>query len=215
MELDNIISDLEGKGYEVQPFIIPACAIDAPHRRDRAWIVAHTNSGRFSKSGICQEQQGRAEIVGTGEVIPHPPLGGQPIGGSASRKAGQFDGGGETLSNGPNSGYFGREREPGNDARESEGRGDSGSGSGSDVRGEIMADTQGNPQRPRLCPDEQGGKRRGRSGNGSRWPVESGFCRVAHGIPLRVDRLKSLGNSIVPKIAEILFRAIKETEGLK
>ena len=36
-----VLSELENEGYEVQPFIIPACAINAPHRRDRVWIVAH------------------------------------------------------------------------------------------------------------------------------------------------------------------------------
>jgi len=35
--------DLENEGYEVQPFIIPACAKNAPHRRDRVWFIA-TNS---------------------------------------------------------------------------------------------------------------------------------------------------------------------------
>lgn len=40
--LDNIIDDLEEAGYETQSFIIPACAANAPHRRDRIWIVAHT-----------------------------------------------------------------------------------------------------------------------------------------------------------------------------
>ena len=40
MELDNCISDLEREGYSVQTFIIPACAVGAPHRRDRVWIVA-------------------------------------------------------------------------------------------------------------------------------------------------------------------------------
>jgi DNA (cytosine-5)-methyltransferase 1 len=40
MGLDDCISDLEGEGYEVQAFVIPACAIGAPHRRDRVWIVA-------------------------------------------------------------------------------------------------------------------------------------------------------------------------------
>lgn len=46
MELDNCISDLEAEGYECQPFIIPACAVDAPHRRDRVWIVAYSTRGR-------------------------------------------------------------------------------------------------------------------------------------------------------------------------
>ncbi len=41
MELDNIIDDLAREGYETQSFIIPACAANAPHRRDRLWIVAN------------------------------------------------------------------------------------------------------------------------------------------------------------------------------
>lgn len=39
--LYDIIRSLESVGYEVQPFVIPACAVGAPHRRDRIWIVAH------------------------------------------------------------------------------------------------------------------------------------------------------------------------------
>ena len=42
MELDNILDDLETAGYETQSFIIPACAVKAPHRRERLWIVAHS-----------------------------------------------------------------------------------------------------------------------------------------------------------------------------
>jgi DNA-cytosine methyltransferase len=43
---EQVCLDLEGEGYEVQPFIIPACAVNAPHRRDRLWFVGHTNIGR-------------------------------------------------------------------------------------------------------------------------------------------------------------------------
>jgi DNA-cytosine methyltransferase len=39
---ENCCLALESEGYEVQPFIIPACAVNAPHRRDRVWIIAHT-----------------------------------------------------------------------------------------------------------------------------------------------------------------------------
>jgi DNA-cytosine methyltransferase len=41
MVFEQVQSDLEDEGYEVQPYIIPACAVDAPHRRDRVWFVAH------------------------------------------------------------------------------------------------------------------------------------------------------------------------------
>lgn len=48
MVFDEVQSDLENEGYEVIPFILPACAVGAPHRRDRIWFVAHTNNKRRS-----------------------------------------------------------------------------------------------------------------------------------------------------------------------
>ncbi len=50
MELDNVLSDLESEGYETQTFIIPACAVDARHRRDRIWIVAYSKNPNDSTS---------------------------------------------------------------------------------------------------------------------------------------------------------------------
>lgn len=41
MVLEQVCADLENEGYEVQPFVIPACAVGAPHRRDRVWITGH------------------------------------------------------------------------------------------------------------------------------------------------------------------------------
>lgn len=42
MELDQSITDLESLGYEVQPLIVPACAVGARHVRQRVWILAHS-----------------------------------------------------------------------------------------------------------------------------------------------------------------------------
>jgi DNA (cytosine-5)-methyltransferase 1 len=41
--LFEIIESLQRENYTVQTFIIPACAVGAPHRRDRVWIIAHSN----------------------------------------------------------------------------------------------------------------------------------------------------------------------------
>ena len=41
---DEVQADMEAIGYEVLPFLLPACAKDAPHRRDRIWFVAYRNS---------------------------------------------------------------------------------------------------------------------------------------------------------------------------
>lgn len=40
---EQVCLDLENEGYEVQPFIIPAAAKNAPHRRDRVWFIAYSN----------------------------------------------------------------------------------------------------------------------------------------------------------------------------
>jgi len=41
---EEVCADLEALGYEVQPVLLPACAVGAPHRRDRIWFVAYSSS---------------------------------------------------------------------------------------------------------------------------------------------------------------------------
>lgn len=50
MVFEQVCSDLEAAGYEVQPFIIPAVSVNAPHRRDRVWIVAHAVNSRSGRT---------------------------------------------------------------------------------------------------------------------------------------------------------------------
>ncbi|MEY8311751.1 DNA (cytosine-5-)-methyltransferase [Oscillospiraceae bacterium 42-9] len=50
MALDTVLSDLEGIGYTAQAFIIPACAVDSPHRRNRCAIMAYSDN----RSGIVR-----------------------------------------------------------------------------------------------------------------------------------------------------------------
>ena len=57
MVFEQVCLDLENEGYEVQPFIIPAAAKDAPHRRDRCWFVAqNTMHSRCLHGRIEQER---------------------------------------------------------------------------------------------------------------------------------------------------------------
>ena len=49
---DEVQADLETEGYEVQPFILPACAVNAPHRRDRVWFVACRNAADSVRQGL-------------------------------------------------------------------------------------------------------------------------------------------------------------------
>jgi DNA (cytosine-5)-methyltransferase 1 len=43
MVFDEVQADLEAEGYEIIPFLLPACAVNAPHRRDRIWFIAYSN----------------------------------------------------------------------------------------------------------------------------------------------------------------------------
>ena len=55
---DEVYTDLEAAGYEVQAYVLPACAADAPHRRDRIWIVAH-----YKGPGIQPGINGREKCI--------------------------------------------------------------------------------------------------------------------------------------------------------
>lgn len=56
---EEVHADLEGQGYEVQAFIIPAASVNAPHRRERIWFVAHSNDkGSSTRLGQIQSENG-------------------------------------------------------------------------------------------------------------------------------------------------------------
>ena len=57
---EEVCTDLEAEGYEVQPIILPACGVGAPHRRDRVWFVAYSESlGNGRRPRDVQEQNGQ------------------------------------------------------------------------------------------------------------------------------------------------------------
>lgn len=61
LSFPTVFVNLESEGYEVQPFIIPACAVDAPHKRERIWVLAHRHDTRQPTSeGPRQSERTRA-----------------------------------------------------------------------------------------------------------------------------------------------------------
>lgn len=63
---ETVCADLEDIGYEVQPVIVPACAVGAPHRRDRVWIVANATGAGGEWRGVQDgERTPRVEERGT------------------------------------------------------------------------------------------------------------------------------------------------------
>jgi DNA (cytosine-5)-methyltransferase 1 len=77
MVFNEVQADLEAEGYEVIPFLLPAAGVNAPHKRERVWFVAHsvnsrhnTGRGKKDKKNGIQEVGGQAmdtrEFNGTG-----------------------------------------------------------------------------------------------------------------------------------------------------
>ena len=75
MEFDNCAADLEAEGYEVQAFIIPACAVNAPHRRDRVWIVA--NRADTGLKILRQERENTVLQTANDRPTSQNPIGGR------------------------------------------------------------------------------------------------------------------------------------------
>ena len=99
------------------------------------------------------------------------------------------------------------------DASEFDGGSDAGAGQRSVQQSGVGVIAGDVPDATRLMLDgrgEPGPGRRREFANKSRWLPEPAVGRVAHGVPNRVDRLKGLGNAIVPQIAEALGRMILE-----
>ncbi len=71
--------------------------------------------------------------------------------------------------------------------------------------GDTNAQRQPQPQRTQRA-------QRRRLGDASRWEPEPDLGRVAHGISNRVDRLRALGNAVVPQVVEVIGRAIMMEE---
>lgn len=164
----DIIGDIEQADYTVQTFVIPACAINAPHRRDRVWIVAYNAAGiRYRKKNKIQT--GRLGIELSSINAPDTSRRGLQ---RASKK------------------YF-----------------------------KISSQAQ----------NKRSKQTNWTSGQDTSWnqnwlKVATKFCGVDDGLPVgldgfkltkaghRVERLKALGNAIVPQVAIEIMRAIKEID---
>lgn len=188
MAIDQVCADLENEGYAVQAFIIPACAVDAPHRRDRCAIVAYCNN----RQRITEDEtiQARRTPVGYGgEDVAHP----------------------ESIR-------LQRER-----AFWEQVSGERPEKVQPERCCDVLSDTdhrsralRGNWELPAV--EETQGQRTNHGGRapeyvtGKWWPAEPYVGRVANGVPSRVDRLKCLGNAVVPQQFYPIFQAIADIE---
>lgn len=64
--IETICRDLECEGYTVQPIVIPACSVGAPHRRDRVWFIAHNNCFGLQEKRSQQPAAGDSRVCVSG-----------------------------------------------------------------------------------------------------------------------------------------------------
>lgn len=111
---EEVCTDLEAQGYAVQPFVLPACGVGAPHRRDRVWFVAYSHDkggsdghGQVrSKDGEVRQRNDDAQPCDTGDGNASDTRSKrrQQNAGGASRNEGKNEGGGKKKDNEPTSG---------------------------------------------------------------------------------------------------------------
>lgn len=189
--MGDVLGDLAALGYDAEWGCIRASDAGAPHKRERVWIVAYPNGAGLEGRRLPSSEGSQVSGAGNGGSYvadanrqPIPTLGRprEMAGTTRARKA---------------------------DSQQRERNGDA-----VDNRGTPLADADGiRRERARAARTGRIGLANGCSGiRTDHWEVEPNVGRVANGVPNRVDRLRGLGNALVPQIAEWIGRQIVEFE---
>ena len=229
MVFEQTCLDLESEGYEVQTFSIPAAGVNAPHQRYRVWIIGHKSSNVSNSHSIEQYGDKYASGIHLGEqsgIHLHEKRNRNEVWSEAER-CGEVFGNEEHLVNSDSIRCEHNQKTKEEEFRRSETSTQSGSSdvSNSSVErlqrhhnSEAIEETEetnrrssradvANTDSQRGClweTDRQDAEDVGQSPRckvTGQWDFEPNVGRVANGIPNRVDRLKGLGNAIVPQIA--------------
>ena len=183
--LGRVLGDLAEIGYDAEWHCIPASAVGAPHRRDRIWIVAYPASkqcdgSKFHTEHINQDTR-KLRRSSSATDVAYPKHDWVPL------RRGINDFGEDGEKSGKISG----------DVKSSLQQ-----QAGPTLADSGIKDVEGFGLSKRIQQE------RNTVGSLGWWRTEPDVGRVANGVPFRVDRLKGLGNAVVPQIPEILGRAI-------
>lgn len=219
MGFERTASQLEGEGYAVQAFIIPACGVNAPHRRDRVWIIAHSESMRH-----CGRKQRQISQIREWDIFKGLSEDGDTVRGKATSSSQLCS----TVTDFDNCGFTAgsnhrRERpvlydsngHASQNQRKREGwecgAGTAGNSASNDDKKRVQGQFQKTLFRERAFSCFKNVR-----------SVEDYFrlpdipkpliCRSDDGFSSRLDRLKALGNSVVPQIPQIIGEYILKIE---
>jgi DNA (cytosine-5)-methyltransferase 1 len=189
--LDRVLGTLAEIGFDAEWHCIPAAAVGAPHIRDRVFVLAWTK-----QYGHVADASGRRRQKD--ELCARR---------NAARCSGKDVANAEVISSGSRLRQDARTGQPQAGSRTKP------SNDGGDVSNAEEPGLEG----PKSAGDSWTDGLVGESGPRGRqadwWAVEPNVGRVAHGVPARVDRLRCLGNAIVPQVAEVVGRILLDRLG--
>ncbi len=223
---DEVQADLEAEGYEVQPYVLPAAAVNAPHRRDRVWFVAYSNlrrrcrETRIGQHDLCTSkgEEQNNNFIKTDKGLVKRDFSKSIADTNSLRcggrtKATRHDNSIEKRKLVSDIGHNGNKVRCeiagcGADATDTSDKGLQ----GSQVNGGTTTSrSQRNEQFTRCF-----------SPNWQNFPTQSPICGGDDGIPTELDgitfpkwrneSIKAYGNAIVPQVALQIFRAIQQYE---
>jgi len=200
-----VIGELAEIGYDAEWRVVSAAGVGAPHRRDRIIIVAYPNGSQSSNGGQYTDVQSKNQSwgddgSGSGSNFREICMG------STGQTAGDVAHATQLLSNGSdNNPRVSMEHKEVSKLRNN---GRAARMANTDAR-EIVG-RHGGYATNRDKVFSRGDYERGtQSYEGWQWwEVEPDVGRVADGVPSRVDRLKGLGNAVVPQVAEYIGRLV-------
>ena len=191
-----VIGELAEIGYDAEWRVVSAAGMGAPHRRDRIIIVAYPNDSR-NRTSQCGIDTSRAQEVKGRQNITQP----------------RASGCSTDVANTSEQQFNGRGHQHGTSASEErqtvQEQVDRSSSNVAYAKGSASRVTQSHGLRARVWKATELGESDSTTRTiGDWWKVEPDVGRVADGIPNRVDRLKGLGNAVVPQVAEYIGRLI-------
>ena len=208
--LDTVLENLESEGYATRAFSISASSIGSNHQRERVWIIANTNELGWDNWIYNREER---------QVSNDKERNIEESESERDRRIDRIRQTSEAMEDTRRTqwpwSFFQNQDEDETRERYANQFERSGSAPESDVADTEVSDTdsEGLARRWSEC-ELREGQEEGQIGWSQWWQSEPNVGRVANGVPKRVDRLKSLGNSLVPMIPYYIGMSIKKGDML-